>query len=451
MSKFWAASDSDGDSDSESSHAERNEDSSVDWDDDDSEKDLLEDRANLRAPLCNTRIEEAERSDQGALTNFDEKFAAQSALTDAKDDPHDPNLIWKGIRKDQVFAPVPTTDSSCDRDPNVTRFVCMSDTHARHRDIPFLPRGDVFIHGGDFTKSGEIGSVQDLSLYFLEHSGKFQHIYAIAGNHELTFQPDFYQTARRKHKPKPFDPHETRAALKNCTYLEDVSISISLNGGSDGIELYGSPWTPAFYDWAFNLPRGEALDDMWSKVPATTDVLLTHGPPLGRGDYTDHSGRAGCHELLQHVQNRIRPRLHIFGHIHTSHGYSFDGHTLYINASNLDSETEIASRPCIVVDLPHDKSLPARIVKPCCRHVETIGKLVSWLEEKGYNGVVDRVSPSLKNDPNWCQQSAPFPAAFFTGGPEYFELCETLGLYRDPKPREDLRVAVCQLYAECFE
>ena len=156
-------------------------------------------------------------------------------------------------------------------------------------------------------------------------------------------------------------------------------------------------------------------------------------------------------ELLHQVQNRIKPRLHLFGHIHQSHGYSFDGHTLFVNASNLDSETEIASRPCIVVDLPHDKSLPARIVDPCCP-VKTLGQLVSWLDEKGYAVLVDCISSSLEDEPeDWREQPTPFPEAFYSGGREYFDLCETLGLYRDPNAREELRNAVCQLYAECFD
>lgn len=179
----------------------------------------------------------------------------------------------------------------------------------------------------------------------------------------------------------PLNQQRRGQLFKNCTYLEDSSTTVGKEGD---IEVYGSPWTPAFYDWAFNLPRGEALDRVWSKVPGSTDVLISHGPPLGRGDFTDHSGRSGDYDLLQHVQNRIRPRLHVFGHIHQGHGYSFDGHTLFCNASSLNSETEIASRPCIVVDLPHDKSLPAKIVCPSCE-IKTLGELLEWMEDNSYS------------------------------------------------------------------
>lgn len=40
------------------------------------------------------------------------------------------------------------------------------------------------------------------------------------------------------------------------------------------------PW---FYGWGFNLPRGQALLEKWNLIPEGVDVLITHGPPLGKG------------------------------------------------------------------------------------------------------------------------------------------------------------------------
>ena len=317
----------------------------------------------------------------------------------------------------------------------------MSDTHSKHRGIPFLPPGDILIHGGDFTKSGEIGSVRDLSNYFGDHTTDFERIICIAGNHELTFQPEFYKTAKRRHKPVAFDPYETRGALRNCTYLEDTSVMV---GG--GIADFGSPWTPAFYDWAFNLPRGSALDHVWSNIPASTDVLITHGPPLGRGDFTDHSGRSGCHDLLRHVQSRVQPRLHIFGHIHQGYGISFDGQTLFVNASNLDSDTtDVAPhRPCIVVDVPHDPSLPAQIVQPSCR-IHTTEEFRQWLEQKELYPCLVGAVTQIDN----LNQKLPLQDAF-AEKTAFSDLCDILQLHRNKGARTELQRALCQLYAESF-
>ena len=83
------------------------------------------------------------------------------------------------------------------------------------------------------------------------------------------------------------------------------------------MKFYGSPQQPAFFDWAFNVERGPAkIGKFGERIPADTDVLVTHGPPLGRGDLCSSGLRAGCVDLLQHVQQRVKPKLHVFGHIH---------------------------------------------------------------------------------------------------------------------------------------
>ena len=67
---------------------------------------------------------------------------------------------------------------------------------------------------------------------------------------------------------------------------------------------------------AFNLPRGQAILEKWNQIPEDVDILVTHGPPLGHGDRLISGGRAGCVELLSTIQKRVKPKFHIFGHIH---------------------------------------------------------------------------------------------------------------------------------------
>lgn len=95
-----------------------------------------------------------------------------------------------------------------------------------------------------------------------------------------------------------------------------------------------TPWQPEFCNWAFNLPRGDALLKQWRHIPTDTDVLITHTPPMGHGDLVGYQN-VGCADLLREVEDRIRPKLHVFGHVHEGYGRSAspDGAITYFNAS----------------------------------------------------------------------------------------------------------------------
>ena len=119
---------------------------------------------------------------------------------------------------------------------------------------------------------------------------------------------------------------------------------------STGVAFYGSPWQPWFHDWAFNLPRGEALDHKWKQIPASTDVLVTHGPPWGILDTAMDGRSCGCEELLRHVRERVRPRVHVFGHIHEGYGAEEIDGTRFFNAAVCDVRNR-PSHPVTVIDL----------------------------------------------------------------------------------------------------
>eukprot|EP00968_Pinguiococcus_pyrenoidosus_P016988 scaffold1655_cov247-Pinguiococcus_pyrenoidosus.AAC.20 len=158
-------------------------------------------------------------------------------------------------------------------------------------------------------------------------------------------------------------------------YLRDSSIDV------EGYHIYGSPWSPVFHDWAFNLRRGAECAEAWEKIPQQTDVLITHGPPLGIGDHCRSHLRAGCVDLLREVLGRVKPLVHMFGHIHEDPGIfeCCSSQTRFVNASTctlryrcvplpfssdvfspdllLGSESSIASfcrpaNPPVVFDLP---------------------------------------------------------------------------------------------------
>ncbi len=213
------------------------------------------------------------------------------------------------------------------------RIVCLSDTHGYHRDVD-VPAGDVVLVAGDLTRRGRLEEIRafDAWLGELPHGEKV----VIAGNHDFGFERD--PTARD--------------LLTNARYLQDEGLEL------EGFALWGSPWQPWFYDWAFNLPRGEELRRVWQRIPEETDILMTHGPPAGVLDRCADGRRVGCEDLREAVE-RVQPLLHVFGHIHEAYGFEEHGDTLFVNASNCNREYR-PTQPAIVVELVAGQ--PARIV-----------------------------------------------------------------------------------------
>ncbi|HKX84397.1 MAG TPA: metallophosphatase domain-containing protein, partial [Pyrinomonadaceae bacterium] len=152
--------------------------------------------------------------------------------------------------------------------PNMPRIVCISDTHNCNEQIA-VPEGDILIHSGDATIKGTDQEVIEFIRWFsrLPHKHKI----FVAGNHDWFFELD-NNYARRL------------LADSNITYLQDSSTQI------DDLKLYGSPWQPRFFDWAFNLDRGYELAEKWKLIPNDIDILITHGPPNGILDLVPRKG-----------------------------------------------------------------------------------------------------------------------------------------------------------------
>ena len=209
------------------------------------------------------------------------------------------------------------------------RLVCISDTHMCHRGHS-LPEGDVLIHAGDATNRGTSDEVEHFLDWFESHA--HQHKVLIAGNHDWLYQrqPDMAQ--------------QLLAAHTGITYLEDSGTEI------DGLAFWGSPWQPEFLEWAYNLPRGgDALRKVWAKIPVGTDVLITHGPPHGILDQVDGGQHLGCEELRTRLA-AVKPRVHIYGHIHSGYGVAQSSVTTWVNACSCNEVCQLVHRP-VVLDI----------------------------------------------------------------------------------------------------
>jgi len=204
------------------------------------------------------------------------------------------------------------------------RIVAISDTH-RHHSAVDIPDGDILVHAGDIGCEYGFKMLTQFASWLdtLPHKNKI----IIAGNHDLAIEDDQLRT---------------KDILSKYNYLQDEQVII------DGIKFYGSPWSPRFFDWAFNANRGADLKQKWSKIPNNTDVLVTHGPPYKILDYVPSSNEyTGCKELRAKVME-IQPKVHIFGHIHEGYGIQHFNNTWFINASICNECNCVTNKPQII-------------------------------------------------------------------------------------------------------
>ena len=204
----------------------------------------------------------------------------------------------------------------------------ISDTHGKHEHLTskaynnILGSGDVLVHAGDCTNVGKVGEIKDFLDWF--SNTDYTHKIFIAGNHDFGFE--LVHDIAPEYKEK------------GVHYLFDSEVVI------DGVKFYGSPWQPEFYDWAFNLPRGEKLAEKWSLIPGNTDILITHGPAYGMLDWVPSGQQVGCQDLFHRVME-IQPKIHVCGHIHCAYGQKYFNNVEFLNAAVLNERYLHENKP----------------------------------------------------------------------------------------------------------
>jgi Icc-related predicted phosphoesterase len=196
-----------------------------------------------------------------------------------------------------------------------------SDIHGEWSKLNY-PEADVLVFAGDILNDysrdfsiaalQQIPEIKELNLFFGEllRQGIYKDIIMVAGNHDHAF-------ARVP---------EAKKLLTNAHYLQDAGAIVQ------GVKFYGSPWQPFFGGWAFNLPDGDPrygnfhrakayAQRCWAAIHENTEVLITHGPPQGTLDQTYGGQMVGCPYLEDRIEELPDLKLHIFGHIHYSHGH----------------------------------------------------------------------------------------------------------------------------------
>ncbi len=176
------------------------------------------------------------------------------------------------------------------------RIVIISDTHGCHREA-VLPEGDIIVHTGDICNQGNEEQVHDFLDWYKELD--YQRRIFIKGNHDWDLINN-----------KTLIPSEIPSGID---YLHNESLEIN------GVKIWG-------------VGEDNDKDAPWDLIPNDTDILLTHSPPFEILDKAPSGNRRGEKALLKRVFE-VAPRLHLFGHIHFSHGREEQNGIQFFNSS----------------------------------------------------------------------------------------------------------------------
>ncbi|KAL8801243.1 MAG: hypothetical protein Q9182_004592 [Xanthomendoza sp. 2 TL-2023] len=269
-----------------------------------------------------------------------------------------------------------------------TRFCIISDTHTAelwpHSDTNHayrdpLPSADVLLHAGDITYVGYIHEYETMIELLSQADAELKIV--IAGNHDISLDEQYYESTGKKRFHRNIGEDLSvikelwtgeKARKAGIVYLEEGIRTFTLTNGArftqleipiDVFQIYTSPYQPEFCDWAFPYYRNEdrfnPLRGAKNPIPdwPNVDIMLTHGPPAGVLDETNHGDKVGCEHLMRAVR-RSRPRLHCFGHIHEAWGAQRTNWAQ--NRSNLLTVhgSQMVNDRCAYVDLTKDGDEP---------------------------------------------------------------------------------------------
>jgi Icc-related predicted phosphoesterase len=203
---------------------------------------------------------------------------------------------------------------------------CISDLHGYY---PELSGGDLLIVAGDLTARDEPDQHANFGIWLKKQ--QYRKKIVIAGNHDRYLEKNVQRGIT------------IEMPGMGCTYLCDSGTEF------EGIKIWGSPWSAQFpginpkccaFTVNFGSDTETLLNDHWEMIPADIDILITHTPPYDILDECE-SGHVGSKSLRDHSLGRIKPQLHIFGHIHECGGKVFDSTLIkFVNASVVNERYE---------------------------------------------------------------------------------------------------------------
>lgn len=223
------------------------------------------------------------------------------------------------------------------------KVVTISDSHCQLNKVT-LPEGDILLHAGDLTFSGNTKEIASELNILGNMAKKFLYgCYFVCGNHDWMGEKD---------------PSLLRLLAKEngLTWLQNESATV------DGIKIYGSGNSLEFNGWALPISAYDGTaKECWDKIPDDTNILITHGPPKGIGDLTlgyqnvtpcsieyDPPKHVGDLDLLDKINTLKNCWLHVYGHIHSGYGIRKIGNVTHANASIVNERYQVVNAPHVI-------------------------------------------------------------------------------------------------------
>ncbi len=223
----------------------------------------------------------------------------------------------------------------------------ISDTHCRH-DLLQIPSGvEMVVHCGDESNAHK-------SKQNVEEANSFFEWYQALPIPQKVFVPGNHSMAIEHGLIKPEYYPGVTFLIHQLSEFDWTGLGVADNRK---FKIFGSPYTPWFFNWAYNLARPD-LKAIWQSIPADVDLLVTHGPPKGILDVTkDWKTKEPIHigslSLTREVLHRIKPTLHAFGHLHDETGIKNFGwldrqSVTFVNCSCCNLEGQLIHHGVIV-------------------------------------------------------------------------------------------------------
>lgn len=188
----------------------------------------------------------------------------------------------------------------------------VSDTHLQ----PFDPvEGDLLIHSGDALNRGSITELIKFKKQLEDIKHRYDQIIFVPGNHDWILDHSY-------HYSKEF----LQDGISNLEVLHNQSMYYKNH------QIYATSAQPIFCNWAFN-ESSEILTEIYSYIPDSTEILITHCPAYGKFDQLDNGNHVGSKELASQMSRLTKLKLHAVGHIHCARGLEKIGPTWHSNAS----------------------------------------------------------------------------------------------------------------------
>jgi Icc-related predicted phosphoesterase len=208
--------------------------------------------------------------------------------------------------------------------PSSVRIVHMSDTSnflTASNPTTFVPKGDIFVHSGNFTVYGAKKEFEQFNVWLGTIANDFKYRIVTLGCRDVKEFGNNWDTMR--------------SLLANATHVLCHESAVVL-----GIRFYACPWHWGHHkNYLVRKGAPASTSGRFDEIPEDTQVLITHGAASG---VLDTSNLPGSKELTEGIR-RAKPALHLHGHSKGAHGVvpAFAKYPLVVNSALCDADSRV--------------------------------------------------------------------------------------------------------------